>query len=79
MQKLLLNLIFFMLPLNVIYAQSIDSSAVQKLEHYSKKAVQEKLFAHTDKSVYLAGELMWFKLYLMDGSSHSQSTLSSVS
>ena len=27
---------------------------------------QEKIFIHTDKEVYLAGEIVWFKLYCVD-------------
>jgi hypothetical protein len=27
---------------------------------------EEKIFAHTDKDCYLAGEILWFKLYVVD-------------
>jgi hypothetical protein len=37
---------------------------------YRTRGVEEKLFVHTDKPVYLAGEIIWFKLYCLDGSSH---------
>lgn len=30
----------------------------------------EKIFVHTDKSFYLAGELIWFKIYQADGYLH---------
>jgi hypothetical protein len=37
---------------------------------YRTRGVEEKLFVHADKTVYLAGEIVWFKLYCLDGSSH---------
>src|SRR4051812_22810012 len=33
---------------------------------YNQHASQEKLFVHTDKSFYLAGEIVWFKIYAVD-------------
>ncbi|WP_419801382.1 MG2 domain-containing protein [Mucilaginibacter sp.] len=32
--------------------------------------MQEKLFVHTDKSVYLTGEIVWFKIYNVDVKNH---------
>lgn len=34
---------------------------------YASNALQEKLFVHTDKNGYTAGELLWFKAYNVDG------------
>ena len=39
----------------------------QQFEKFSKRSAQEKIFLHTDKSYYLAGEIIWFKLYYVDG------------
>ena len=33
---------------------------------YYQHTSQEKLFVHTDKSFYLAGEIVWFKIYAVD-------------
>jgi hypothetical protein len=41
-----------------------------QLNQYSQQVMVEKLFVHTDKSFYLAGEIIWFKVYDVDGSSH---------
>ncbi|MEO8887664.1 MAG: hypothetical protein ABI367_16485 [Mucilaginibacter sp.] len=35
----------------------------QKFNTYNQNTLQEKLFVHTDKSFYLAGEIIWFKIY----------------
>ena len=45
---------------------------------YNANAVQEKLFVHTDKSAYTTGELMWFKVYNVDGANHKPIDLSKV-
>lgn len=78
MRKPLLNLLWLVLSLNAVNAQNIDSTAVKSLDNYSKTAVQEKAFVHSDKSSYLAGEILWFKLYLVDASTHAKTDLSSV-
>jgi len=36
----------------------------------------EKLFVHTDKDTYLAGEILWMKLYLVDAATRSPGSLS---
>jgi len=33
---------------------------------YSRQALQEKLYLHTDKDFYVAGEICWFKIYNTD-------------
>jgi hypothetical protein len=37
---------------------------------------QEKLFIHTDRSSYLTGDTLWFKIYLTDAAVHLPSQLS---
>ncbi len=37
---------------------------------------QEKLYVHTDKSCYIAGEDIWFRAYLVDGTTHIADTTS---
>jgi hypothetical protein len=39
----------------------------EQFEQYHVHALPEKLFVHTDKSFYLAGEIIWFKVYAVDG------------
>jgi hypothetical protein len=38
----------------------------------------EKIFLHTDRDLYLAGDTVWFKAYLMDAQSHVLSQNSAV-
>ncbi|ASU36648.1 hypothetical protein MuYL_4765 [Mucilaginibacter xinganensis] len=45
---------------------------------YKQTALQEKVFVHTDKSTYLPGEIIWFKIYCVDGNDHKPLNLSKV-
>jgi hypothetical protein len=49
---------------------------VGKMESYRDKTLQEKLFLHTDKKTYLAGEFLWFKAYCVEGYTHQPLHLS---
>ncbi|MEO8766298.1 MAG: hypothetical protein ABI416_18505 [Ginsengibacter sp.] len=45
---------------------------------YHQNTIREKIFVHTDKSFYVAGEIAWFKLYAVDASDHKPLELSKV-
>jgi len=49
-----------------------------RFEAYQHAAVQEKLYVHTNKNFYLTGEILWFKLYNVDGVSNRPFDLSKV-
>ena len=70
--------IFLFLCCPVFSQQAMNASVVEKLKSYSSKAVQEKLFLHTDKEFYVAGEILWFKIYYTDGAFHQPMELSKV-
>ncbi|WP_131694714.1 hypothetical protein [Dyadobacter tibetensis] len=48
------------------------------LIRYSERAVQEKIFVHVDRPLYLVGETLWFKAYQRDGASHQALDMSKV-
>ena len=50
----------------------------QRLEHLNTHYPQEKLYIHTDKSHYVLGETVWFRVYLSDAQTHLYSPYSSV-
>ncbi|WP_040397732.1 MG2 domain-containing protein, partial [Cesiribacter andamanensis] len=50
----------------------------QKFDRHTRQAVLEKLYVHTDRSFYLAGESMWYKVYAVNGSLHTPLDLSKV-
>lgn len=47
-------------------------------EKYNNKFLHEKIFVHTDKSFYVAGEIIWFKVYDVDASSLKPLSLSKI-
>src|SRR5437868_6120636 len=59
-------------------AQENDPLLKERFTAYTQKAIQEKVFVHTDKDLYLAGEVAWYKLYVVDGSTHKPLDLSKV-
>jgi hypothetical protein len=45
---------------------------------YNNSSLTEKVFTHTDKNFYLAGEIIWFKLYVVNGDDNKPIDLSKV-
>jgi hypothetical protein len=70
-KSFILPLIFFLI-LNVhglrAFAQPDIFQDLNKTKVENKPAaLSEKIFVHSDKSFYMAGELLWFKIYAVDG------------
>ena len=67
-------------------AQEISSQAQDNgkdslraaFSRYRSQAPQEKLFVHIDRTFYLAGETIWFKVYDIDGNSNKPVSLSGI-
>jgi len=49
-----------------------------QFNQYQLHTLQEKIFVHTDRTFYLAGEIIWFKVYNVDESFHKPSGISKV-
>lgn len=61
------------------FSQSTPVQTLQQsFETYAQQTAQEKVYLHTDRSAYLAGETMWFKAYLVEAARHYPSNLSKV-
>ena len=58
--------------------QSSLDTLVGRFGHYREHAYQEKIYGHLDRTFYLTGETLWFKLYTVDGAFHKPSDLSKV-
>lgn len=56
--------------------QLIDTG--KNLENFISKQPFEKTYLHTDKDYYFVDETIWLKLYLLNGSSHINSTKSQL-
>lgn len=66
----------FLLLLMKAFAQ--NDSLQNQFAAYNKNVLQEKLFVHTDKNIYIAGEILWFKIYDVDAFFHMPLNVSSV-
>lgn len=58
-------------------ATTLDS-LVQQFDQYATRSLQEKLYVHTDRNFFLTGEILWFKIYCVDGSFHRPMDMSKV-
>ena len=60
-------------------AQSIDQpQAASWVKTHTLRHFPEKIFVHTDKEDYMSGEIIWFKLYYVDGFHHKPLSLSKL-
>jgi hypothetical protein len=59
-------------------ARAQENPLAKEFREYQGKFLQEKLFMHTDKDFYLAGDLLWFKLYYVDAFFHEPLNMSKV-
>lgn len=57
---------------------TVTATVAKDLDQYRMRRLQEKLFVHTDKEVYLAGEICWFKIYSVEAGSHHPLDMSKV-
>ncbi len=79
MQSFIVVLAFVAAPFLVFSQQENDNSserilgALQTFETYFP---QQKVYLHADKDEYLAGEQIWFKAYVVNGTTHLPDTLS---
>jgi hypothetical protein len=51
---------------------------VNSIVQYNSQHLSEKIYLHTDKSVYINNEVCWFKIYAVDGFFHQPLSLNKV-
>ncbi len=65
-----------------LFLLNCSAQVVQELQNsfnlYKQSSLQEKIYVHTDKTVYLPGEILWFKVYCVDGNDHKPLNMSKV-
>jgi hypothetical protein len=64
--------------LSTAWCQQNLSTVSTLFSEYHQNFIGEKIFVHTDKNFYVAGEIAWFKLYDVDASGHMPLELSKV-
>lgn len=75
--SLLLTLFIFVSLVSRGQENPLDT-LVSKFRQYRERSLQEKVYAQLDRTSYLTGETMWFKIYSIDGSFHRPLDLSKV-
>ena len=59
-----LGMLLLMACFSDAFSQSFNQDSITKwFDQYSEMNLQEKVYVHTDRELYLAGEILWFKLY----------------
>lgn len=67
------------LSVKTTVAQTNDLSNIKtKFIQYRKNNLQEKLYVHTNKDFYVAGEILWFKIYDINGATNKPFDFSKV-
>src|SRR5688572_7576636 len=81
---------FFKIPVRVVaffmatsfslgvLAQPADAFLTARFSQYQQQGLRERMFLHTDKEFYVAGEICWFKIYSVDAIFHRPLDLSKV-
>jgi len=76
--KIFLAISVITCSLAAIAQQNASTIIDQQFDQYHHQAFTEKLYVHTDQNFYLAGEIIWFKLYYVEGHLHRPQQLSKV-
>lgn len=79
MKNITLIFLFWFVPALVAHSQesALDTLA-KRFNTHRENTYQEKIYAHIDRNFYLTGEILWFKLYVVDGAFHKPAELSKV-
>lgn len=79
LNKILLWAFFMTLGHSTLFGQSeIITNLKKGFDQYRRQTLVEKLYVHSDKNFYVAGEIMWFKIYDVDGTYNKPLELSKV-
>ena len=77
--SLLICCILLSLKSVTVFSQNDTSVFLSnKIKQFQKEHFQERIFTHTDKKFYVAGETIWMKLYLVDALLHKPSRISKI-
>jgi hypothetical protein len=71
-------LLFMLLGVCCLQPTVAQEPLLQKFNASRENSLQEKLYMHTDKAFYLAGEICWFKIYAVDAFFHRPLGLSKL-
>jgi hypothetical protein len=67
-----------LLSLSAFIADDPFTELLKKLDEFTKKHPQEKVYLHLDKPYYAIGDNIWFKAYVVDGQTSLPSNMSNI-
>ena len=70
-------LLFFVIEMAAQHDNSLEN-ILGSLAIYTNNYTPEKIYVQTDKDVYTNVDTIWFKVYLINGVTHTASTMSQV-
>ena len=56
----------------------IETQLRKQFTDYSQTVIHENIFVHSDKDLYIAGEICWFKIYCVDALFHRPLSISKL-
>src|SRR5579871_4193057 len=62
----------------ITIATAVRAQHTSPLDSIERASWQEMIYVHTDRELYLTGELAWFKIYVVNRSDSRSSTISAV-
>jgi hypothetical protein len=71
-------LLTVIVPAETWAQDDVFNTIEQRFISFGNYSLQEKIYLHTDKNFYLAGEIVWFKIYYVDAAKHQPSNISKV-
>ncbi len=74
--RLLVFLVAFATSATAVAQEGGDPAA--RLSAYRQQNLQEKVFIHTDRTVYVTGDHIWLRAYVVDGALHRPLAMSRV-
>src|SRR6476646_4756948 len=66
------------LSLTTVAQKAGLDTLLKRFDSHRKNSLQEKLYVHLDRSYYLIGEILWFKIYDVDATFHKPLAISKV-
>lgn len=76
MKRILIVSFFVFISSISAQEKSLSDLIIKKLDTFSNRDYQEKVFIHTDKDDYQLGDDIWFTAYLLNASNHLKSNKS---
>src|SRR5918995_1801181 len=79
--NVLLRLVAFFIAAGfcpAVLSQPADAFLTARFNQYQQQGLTERMFLHTDKEFYVAGEICWFKIYSVDAIFHKPLDVSKV-